>query len=409
MVLVETDGRVARYRLLEPIRQYALERLEAVQEASVVRARHAAVIFDLAHSCAAIGGSAAHADDGDDEIAALDRLECEHDNLRAALRWALGHQHGDEALRAAAGLCVFWERRGHFQEGCAWLEEALAVAGGTSTARARSMALNALAGLYWRGGDVARAQAISQQALLASRQAGDAAMEAWALGNLGASAYFAERPGQAVDWLERSVALGRQVGHPALLSVGLSLLARARLGLDGADEPAVAVLLDEAVQRAEAAGSRYALGYALTAKGDLLWRQGRTGGAISAWRRALVARAALADRRGVAGCLERLAWGLGAREHFAFAACAFGAAAAQHRLLGVALRHDEGLDHAERLASVRRHLSDETFAASWAAGQSDDLQDMVRRVLDWTNADAAIEAHEHPGHGVPPTIGTAGS
>jgi predicted ATPase len=155
MVLVDTRRAVARYRLLEPIRQCALERLEAAGEASAYRARHAAAFLEVARMCDMV-------DPGADEVAALDRFELEHDNLRVALRWAVAQQRGDEALRAAAALCLFWERRGHFQEGCAWLEEALALDAGTGPGRYHALALSALAGLSWRGGDLARAQPIAE-------------------------------------------------------------------------------------------------------------------------------------------------------------------------------------------------------------------------------------------------------
>src|SRR6185437_3647735 len=107
--------------------------------------RHATAFFQLvlAHQA---GGA------GPDEITSLDRLEIEHDNLRTALAWALAHDQAAAALRCSAALFRFWERRGHFQEGCAWLEQALSGDTTALSSGVRASALNALAFLYWRGG-----------------------------------------------------------------------------------------------------------------------------------------------------------------------------------------------------------------------------------------------------------------
>src|SRR5205085_10258731 len=128
---------------------------------------------------------------GPEEISSLDRLEMEHDNIRAALRWALSHDHAGAALVCSAALFRFWERRGHFQEGCAWLEAAL---GGAPDASAgdRGWALNALAFLYWRCGDYERARPLAREALDVTRESGQSLEIARSLLNIGMIAYFCE-------------------------------------------------------------------------------------------------------------------------------------------------------------------------------------------------------------------------
>src|SRR5581483_10945858 len=182
MVIVDARERTARYRLLEPIRQYAAERLEAADEATRFRAQHSHALLQMILTNQA-GGP------GPDEVRSLDRLEAEHDNIRVALRWALSHGETQLVLRCTAGLFRLWERRGHFREGCAWLEHALAAASG-APAFLRGRALNALSFLYWRAGDTERATPIAEQALALHRQAGHAVGISWAVGNLGAIAYY---------------------------------------------------------------------------------------------------------------------------------------------------------------------------------------------------------------------------
>jgi non-specific serine/threonine protein kinase len=101
MVLVDATQTVARYRLLEPIRHYAAERLEASGEAPACRARHATAFLNVAE-IADIDPA------GTAEISSLDRLEREHENLRVALRWVLSNQRHIAALRGAAALFQFW-------------------------------------------------------------------------------------------------------------------------------------------------------------------------------------------------------------------------------------------------------------------------------------------------------------
>jgi tetratricopeptide (TPR) repeat protein len=378
MAMVDARNAVARYRLLEPIRQYALERLELSGEAETVHANHATALLQLAEA----GELDLFA--GPDEIDSLERLEAEHDNLRAALRWALSNGASEAALRASAGLSRFWDHRGHFQEGCAWLEEALSAAG-DAPARYRSKALNALAALCWGGGDAVRAQPIAEQALVVSREAGDTRGVAWALLSLGMIAHYQDRAGLALAWLEECVPYARQAGHVALLSLALTFLGRVLLWAKGPEDDRAGAALEESLKLAVAAQSRYATGHALLTLGDILWQQGDAERAIPLWQRALEVRWQLADARGTAGCLERLALGLAASDQFASAVWLFGAAAAQRNKLGLGLRHDVETDHAHLVAVARQNLG-EAFARNWLAGQASTVDEAVTHALEATSA-----------------------
>lgn len=384
VLVVHQEGRdgVVRYRLLEPVRQYAAERLEVAGEATTYRARHAAYMLELVFTHQA-GGA------GPDEIASLDRLEVEHDNLRAALRWTLSHDAGTPALRCAAALFRFWERRGHFQEGCAWLERALRSMPVTATPE-RGWALNALAFLYWRGGDTDRARPIAEEALSVARAVGEPRDVAQALLNLGMIAYVRNQPQLALPLLEDSVAEARNGGNAAQLSLALTFLGRTRLWLEGPFDKRARLVLEESLAIASSAQSLYATGHALATLGDLVWGQGDTWRAAPLWREATLVRARLTDRRGIAGCLERLALVLAASDGFAGAAWLFGAAEAQHRWLGIALRHDEEIDHEYLLSVTQRSLGAE-FANLFAAGQASALDAAVARALEDTRQFAAVD------------------
>jgi predicted ATPase/DNA-binding SARP family transcriptional activator len=136
LVLMEEQLGAARYRLLETIRQYGLERLTESGEATLVRRRHARFFLALAEAAE----PELH---GVRQAAWLERLEREHDNLRNALAWSLEAADAGDAevgLRLAGALAWFWRVRGHLTEGRRWLEGVLSRAVEHSPTRARTLA-----------------------------------------------------------------------------------------------------------------------------------------------------------------------------------------------------------------------------------------------------------------------------
>src|SRR5262249_39089867 len=158
------------------------------------------------------------------------------------------------------------------------------------------------------------------------------------------------------------------------LSVALTFLGRGLMWVRGPTDRRAAAALHESLELAKGAQSRYANGHALAALGDLMWGQGNARRALPLWREALLVRSQLTDRRGIAGCIERLALVLAASDRFEAAAWLFGAAEAQHRMLGIAPRHDEELDH-EHLQAVTRQALGETFLLTYSDGQMSMAED----------------------------------
>ena len=106
---VEPGGDAVRYRLLEPIRHYAVEKLVASGEREQMRHRHAAYYFELVEAAPPIFAPYS--------FAWLTRMQPERDNLRAALQWAIGHTDADLAVRLVGALGWFWYRRAERTEG----------------------------------------------------------------------------------------------------------------------------------------------------------------------------------------------------------------------------------------------------------------------------------------------------
>ena len=140
----------ARFGMLETIREFAIEQSRERGSWEPLRERHARAFAEVAHEAASqVMGVGSRA--------SLDRLELEHDNLRAALAWSMEHDTS-AALRLCHDLWRFWQRRGHLAEGLERAEAALALPDASAHPEARADALSAAAGLaYWRAdSDLAR-------------------------------------------------------------------------------------------------------------------------------------------------------------------------------------------------------------------------------------------------------------
>jgi tetratricopeptide (TPR) repeat protein len=132
MVVVQDRGGIARYSLLETIRQYGWEKLSDAGESQLVRDRQCRWFLQLAEQAEAEFR-------GRKQSAAFARLELEHDNLRAALAWSTDQPDGDAALRLTSAMGYFWRQHGYYSEGLAWLKRALELPTGANTLRGRAL------------------------------------------------------------------------------------------------------------------------------------------------------------------------------------------------------------------------------------------------------------------------------
>src|SRR5215207_2916670 len=135
VVVQELSGEM-RYRLLETVRQYGWEKLEESGEVDPIRRRHANFFLALAQEIEPRIEPKIH---NADRHMWLERLEIEHGNLRAALRWAVDMGKAETGLRLASALFWFWHMRGYLKEGRSWFDRALAEVPERTAVRAEAL------------------------------------------------------------------------------------------------------------------------------------------------------------------------------------------------------------------------------------------------------------------------------
>jgi len=279
LVVSERRGHFQRYRMLETMRQYAEEKLVDSGEAVGVRERHRDHFVTLAEDAAA--GLV-----GPDEVWWFERLQQEHDNLRAALAWCqadLGGAEKEERLAGALGR--FWCNGLHYREGFEWLTHAARRRPGVVTP-GRGRALN-WAGMVAQHGDLAHEQqaALLEESASVLRQAGDLAELSLVLRHLWSN-HMTHNRATAADsaLLEESLEVARRAGSAR--DIGWGLIYLTEMALRRRDLVRAGLMADEALAAMRKLDP-FSLLNALTQVGRVALAQGDAALAELAFREAI--------------------------------------------------------------------------------------------------------------------------
>lgn len=254
-----------RFAMFEAIRAFAAERLESGGSTRDVRQRHAR------HYQGLVARLRGPAELGDRE--ALDHLELDLVDLRAAIAWALETHDDALAVELVSGLWRFWQKRGYLAEGGQQAERVVASLGSDTSDDLRVAALDALGGVrYWQG-DQAAAQGAYSEVLAIRRRQGDPARIADALYNLSFTYLFQSQTGMGGTLLDEATAILRGLGDDA--GLGRVLWARANAAWTSGDRTQARMAsryAAEALGTFERLGDRFMTAWALytVAQGSLV-------------------------------------------------------------------------------------------------------------------------------------------
>jgi non-specific serine/threonine protein kinase len=409
------DAAGARFGMLETVREFALERLEASGEAGAVRERHARLHFPLIDV-----GDAAR------DTAWLDAVEREHENLRAAMRWCMaqgGEAFAERGLRLAAALSRVWTRRGQASVGRAELTWALAwpepAAPGPAYCWARATVLTKAGLLAHAGGDFAAGRRYMESSLTLRRQTGQWEMLAFSECSLGLLAFDQGDFAAARHHYAASLALWqeRQSRYRCAALDGLG-----RIATETGDAAAAQAYLEESLDVARTSGMLSDVAAVLDDIGRLAWCRHDLAAARGHHETALSMSRELGDKLRRAAALDHLgrvalaagdraeaarrhtealavAWEVGHRlrvawclEGLAAAADAsagdgeravrlLGSAAALRETMGAPLPPSQRPSYERHLGALRATLPAPDFGAAWEAGRAAPLEETVTLAL----------------------------
>jgi len=272
LVIVETeDSEVSetRYRLLETIRQYALERLVETGEASVIRDRHLDFYLSLAEK------SEPHI--GHESVIWINRLDKELDNIRAAMEWSTNSGKAVAALRMAGSLVYFWfywfAGGNLLSEWQQRIQLALSRPEGMERTLARAKALNGLGFLYWADMYPIDRRLELEEALDIARELGDPWNIATALRYLGLLASMQGNYVEARSLLEQSLEIWRSMGPEGRRGVSWTLTFLGDVALNQNESNEARSIFEECVTVQREIGDKNFLAYSVRRLGLLAWRE----------------------------------------------------------------------------------------------------------------------------------------
>jgi predicted ATPase/DNA-binding SARP family transcriptional activator len=364
--LLERDGE--RFRMLETIREYALEQLAAEQEPDDVKRRHAEHFLKLAES-----------DPVPEQAAWLARMDAERDNFREALAWSLDTREASLGLRLAAALWEFWWVRGYLAEGRGWLDEAL-VRGRTAPPELRARALHAAGSLATRQGDYEAAADLFEESLGMWEELDDSAGTARSLLSLGTVAAEQGDQERAIELSERAAQLYEESGDQRGHALAISNLGG--IALERGEYSKAASLSEQAYGLFETLEDSEGMAFALVNQGFAALSQKEHDKAIELLRQALRRLAELEFRDVIGYCFEGLAAVLAFTGRPGEAARLLGAAEALRESLGVGLAPAEQTTHDETVEAVRGALTEDRFEGAWRQGRELPLDDAIAYALE---------------------------
>ncbi len=430
LVVVEQEvegGQKVRYRLLETVRQYASVKLMETGETEPVRDTHLDYFLRLSQETEQkVTSSQAKA--------GLDRLEGEHDNLRAALEWSLSRgeeKAAGKALHLSGALGKFWYWRGYLNEGRQWLERAIELPGPTAqdigTPRedrtwllARGKVLQGAGTIAWGQADnemgqkwleesitierqfgdrlnlaqslhilghalldqldYEEAHAFFEESLSVFREMGDRGIAPSLVGDLGMVAYYTGDYSMGRHLLEQSIAEFRELHASAQVLPRMVVILGDLMRSEGNYENAQK-MYEDSLMEARQVGAPLLVASALHKLGQIARLRGEYGKASSLIIEGLKMHQEKGNRQGIAECLAALGGVMTAEGHIDRAARLFGAADALLERIKVPLTPADRTQYDGDLAAARSQADERAWQAGWVEGRAMSLEQAVEYAM----------------------------
>ena len=376
LVVPEQQDAETRCRLLETVRQYARERLVESGGGEAVRKRHRDYYLALAEE-------AEPKLKGAEQTAWLQRLEEEHENLRAGLAWSLAEAETGGGLRLCGALQRFWLMRGHLSEGRQWCTRVLCKAGAEERTRERANVLNAAGLLANYQADYPAARALLEESLAIRRELGDRLGIAGSLHSLGTvDCDQGDYPAGRV-LLEESLAIRRELGDRFGIAASLNNLGN--VALYQGDCPAARALYEESLAIRRELGDRFSIAMSLGNLGNVALDRGDYPAARALHEESLAIRRELGERWGISYSLEGLAAVVASLRDSLRAARIWGATERLRAEIGTPLPPNERSGYDRCVAAARIASGDDAaFDSAWQEGRALRLDEAIELALQKT-------------------------
>jgi non-specific serine/threonine protein kinase len=418
LVLADKTEDEARYNLLETIRQYAREKLVEAGDQDETKNRHLDYFQRWARQVEPLLTTV-------EQLAGLNKLEEEHDNLRAALDWSLTAAGGTEkGLQLAVSMANFWKLHGHITEGRRRLSAALAQEAARPRTLVRARALFQAAILVFYQSDYSVSRALTEESLAIFRELGPAGREgaADALENLAeVSSETGDYPA-AAKFYEESLALSREAGYLKGIFENLKMMGWLAMR-EGKNEQAESMLeeshvlmqqtgnlyqlisplaglaelairrgqysrandmLQQSLDLARRLGHKWQIAIALGSLGWMALRRGDFKEMKRSLAESLAVRIETGDKGGTAWCLEKLAEANSLQSHYKSAVVIFGAASALRAHAEAMMDGADRPEYERMITKLRTELGEEAFRAAWVEGEGLPLETVVDYALHET-------------------------
>jgi tetratricopeptide (TPR) repeat protein len=363
--------------MLELIREYGRERLEACGQLELVRWLHAEYYLTLAQE-------AESELLGTRQVTWLRRLEPEYDNLRSALEWVSERGSVEQSLRLAWALWPVWFGRGAFAEARRWLAALLSRQDASPPTLLRARLLIGAGRLAYEQGDYAEARQLSEESLAVARAVGDRATIAAILTTLGHLARGEADYPAARRFHGESLALRRAMGDR--WGVAVSLKSLGHVALDQDDHASARRLYEQSLEIDRALEHSWETALTLQKLGEIAHDRSDFAAARAYYEESLLIAADLPDRRLVAGALEGFAALAASRGDPTSAARLAGSAAALRDMIGAPHVPSEHARIQRRLEPARRALGERSYDELCVTGRRVAMQQAIALALETAEA-----------------------